>query len=384
MKTFSVFFGILLLIGSASNSAYAQKKGGLKGRISNVKGQLKELDKPKEKPKKEEEKPKGSGVTEAIYTPFQKENIGKILFIGKEKIDVDQVNETAADFITEVELGAPLSMRTYFKGGEYDANIDNRWLDVRYTVDGISFTNYDLTKYAYKLVESAPSRNTFGNFVKFENFMPINSITGVKIKHILTATLIAPRAQYWTSLTAPEDAFRFFLATKLKSYLVPGKSFTLKVELYKTSETSYLPSTDAGRVIGDVYATGEIKIKVTDLVKKTDNSFYRMFAEGLVDPAAADGAAKQIAAKFPSTVSKVHKVFFTDNDYKVLMGSNGVPINRVANAMVYYENPDGYFFVTLTKLTYQYQGSAYSNTPELMESAQSGVTFPVLGAAAGK
>ena len=109
MKTFSVFFGILLLIGSASNSAHAQKKGGIKGRIANVKGQLKELDKPKEKPKKEEEKPKGSGVTEAIFTPFQKENIGKILFIGKEKIDVDQVDETAADFITEVELGAPYS-----------------------------------------------------------------------------------------------------------------------------------------------------------------------------------------------------------------------------------------------------------------------------------
>jgi hypothetical protein len=384
MKTISIVLGILLLIGSASDSAFAQKKGGLKDRVAKVKGKIKELDKPKEKAK-ETPKETPKGVTEDVYTPFQKENIGKILFIGKEEVDVDQVNETAADFVTEVELGAPLCIRTYFKGGDYNQEKEgNMRLDVRYTVDGISFTNYDLTKYAYKLIESTPGQNTFGNFRKFENFMPINSITGIKIKNILTATLVAPRGQYWANLVAPEDAFRFFVATKLKSYMVPGKTFTLKVELYKTSENYYHPNRDAARVIGEVYAVGEIKIKVTDLLKKTDNVFYRMFTEGLVDKAAADGAAKQIATKFPSTVSKVHKVFFIDNDYRVTMGGGGVPINRIIKALVYFENPDGYFFVTETRLTYLYQGGAYSNTPELMEGGQSGITFPVVGAAAGK
>lgn len=367
IKTGVLLATILLLSNQHANAQFGKK---LKEALSG---------KPTTTETKNESSSSGTKTTDAVFTPFQKENLGKILFIGKEKVNVEQIDETAADFITEVELGKPLTMRTYLKGGSYNYESEGKMhLDVRYTVDGISFTNYDFTKYVYNFVESAPNRNTFGNFLKFENFMPINSIVGMKATHILTATLIAPQRQYWANLTAPEDAFRFFLSTKLKSYMTPGKTFTVKVELYKTDEITYKPSKDATRVIGEVYATGEIKMKVTDLIKNTDNTIYRMFTEGLVDKAAADGAAKQIALKFPSTVKKVHKVFFTDGDYKVTMGYQ-IPLNRSIEAWIYFENTEGHYFVTLTKLTYLYQGGGYSNTPELMSSGISGATFPVFG-----
>ncbi len=371
IKTISLVVTILLLSNQQANAQFGKKfKEAMTGKSS-------ESSKSSSSSTSTESK-----TSDAVFTPFQKENLGKILFIGKEQVDVDQINETAADFITEVELGKPLAMRTYLKGGSYNYEKEGSMsLDVRYTVDGISFTNYDFTKYVYNFVESAPGKNTFGNFLKFENFMPINSITGVKIQHIITPTLISPRGQYWASLTAPEDAFRFFIATKLKSYLTTGKTFTVKVELYKTNEITYKPSKDAARIVGDVYATGEIKIKVTDLIKKTDNSIYRMFTEGMVNKVVADATAKQIAYKFPSTVKKVHKVFFLDGDFKVTMGYQ-LPINRYIEAYVYFESPDGIFYCSKTKLTYLYQGGSYSNTPELMSGGIDAATFPVFGNAA--
>jgi hypothetical protein len=354
--------------------------------ITNADAQL--LKKIKNKIAGAQENTSGNNTASAADAPkssltdFQRSKLGKIVFFDKDQVDVDWTGESAADCITEIELGKPLCMRTYFDNGGWNVEKDGM-LDVRYTVDGQSFTGRDMRKYAYAQVEKVPSKNTFGRFVKFENgAYPVHAITGVKNKQMVTPTLVSPRGQYWQSLTNPEDALRLFLATKLKSKVVPGSTINLKVEFYKTKDAYYSKSSTP--VDGEVFATGEIKLKVTAAIKQANNCYYRMFAEGLQDKALADASAKQIETKFPTTVKKVHKVYFLDNDFLIKRDYNGNIVSRSIQGWVVFETHEGVFFNTKTEFIYQYNGSGYNSTPLDMNSCIQEATFPILGTAFGK
>jgi hypothetical protein len=284
--------------------------------------------------------------------------------------------------VKTVELGKPLSFKAYFDNGGWDSNKDG-YLDIRFTCNGETFTGYDLTKYAYDLVEKAPGQNTFGHMVKFETAYPINAPVMQKTKEWITLTLQAPRGLYWPQITRPEDAFRLFLATKLKNKLLYGTTLKMKVELYKTD----MPSYEKGKTpkVGEVYATGEINLKVTPSLKELNSAHYRLFSEGLVDKALSAATAKQVEAKFPTTVKKVHKVFFLDDDFVINRNGNGNIVSRTINGWVIFETQDGVYFNTKTALTYQYNGGGYSNTPLEMQSGLEDATFPIIsGHAIGK
>jgi hypothetical protein len=313
---------------------------------------------------------------ESKLTDFQRKNLNRIIFLNVDKVDTEWYGETEADNVTEIELGQPLIMRYYIDNGKWDYT-KNQYLDVRYTVDGISFTGREFVKYAYDIVEKAPSQNAFGHFVKFETAVNLEATMMQKNTELVNANLVSPRGAYIPYLMRAEDAFRFFLATKLKSKLKPGAVLNLKAEVYRTSEATYSPS--KASTIGEVYASGEIKLKVTNLYKQPNSLFNRFFSEGMVSQTHSDGAAKTIAAKFPTTVKKVHKVFFMDEDFKAIHHSvTGAILNGEIMAWVLFETQDGVLFNTKTKLTFPYNGSGFGTAPTLMESGIEEATFPVL------
>lgn len=350
----------------------------------NAQGKLGKMwNKMKEKSESNSSSSSSSSSTETAskpntFTEFQTTKLGKIIFFTKDRIDVDWSGETEADCATEVELGKPLVIRTY-KINSGDFAPDKQRIDIRFTVGDITMTGYEFTKYAYEIVELANRKQTFGNFMKYESSYPTTSVTGLKNTNLITPTLMAPKGQYWAQLTGPEDAFRFFVQTKLKHLLVPGKSFKLKIELFRANELFYAPSKT--QVPGEVYASGEITIKVTDNINKYANSIFRMGSEGLVDKEVSAATAKEIEKLHAAHVKKVHRVMFTDNDYKINKNpSTGITISRTIEAWVYYENLDGNRFVTLTKLTYMNDGgSEYRKTPDGVHSNVAGASFPVFG-----
>lgn len=365
---------IILAVAAISISSTNTEAQGKLGKMWN---------KMKEKSESSSSSSSSSKTNEKVSTPnnfteFQQSKLGQIIFFTKDRVDVDWSGETAADCATEVELGKPLVMRTYKKNsGDFESDKDR--IDIRFTVGDITMTGYEFTKYAYEIVELANRKQTFGNFMKYESSYPTTSVTGLKNTNLITPTLIAPKGQYWAQLTGPEDAFRFFVQTKLKHLLVPGKSFKLKIELFRASELFYAPSKT--QVPGEVYASGEITIKVTDNVNSLANNVFRMGSETLVDREVSIATAKEIEKVHAAHVKKVHKVMFTDNDYKVSKNpSTGITISRTIEAWVYYENLDGNRFVTLTKLTYMNDGgSNYSKTPDGIHSNVAGASFPVFG-----
>jgi hypothetical protein len=311
----------------------------------------------------------------STLTDFQRKNLNRIIFLSKDQIDTEWNGETEEDNVKEVELGQSLYMRFYIDNGGWNYEKD-KYLDVRYTVDGISFTGRDFVKYAYDIVEKAPSQNAFGHFVKFETANNLESTMMQKNRELVNVNLVSPRGAYIPYLMRGEDAFRYFLATKLKSKLKPGAVLNLKVEMYKTSEATYTPSKPS--TVGEVYASGEIKLKVTTLYKQPTSLFNRFFSEGKVSATHSDGAAKTIQAKFPTTVKKVHKVFFLDEDFKTIYHSvTGAITGGEIMAWVLFETHDGVFFNTKTKLTFPYNGSGFGTAPTLMESGIEEATFPV-------
>ncbi len=351
---------------------------------ANAQGKLGKMwNKMKEKSESNSSSSGSSSSTETAakpnnFTEFQQSKLGQIIFFTKDRIDVDWTGETAADCATEAELGKPLVMRTYIKNSNDFASGKDR-LDIRFTVGDITMTGFEFSKYAYDIVEKADRKQTFGNFWKYENSYPCNSITGAKNSTMITPTLMAPKGQYWAQLTGPEDCFRFFVQTKLKHLLVPGKSFKVKVELFRANEIFYAPSKT--QVPGEVYASGEINIKVTDHINQYANSIFRMGSEGLVDKEVSAATAKEIEKLHAVHVKKVHKVMFTDNDYKISKNpSTGITVSRTIEAWVYFENHDGNRFVTLTKLTYMNDGGAnFLKTPDGVHSNVAGASFPVFG-----
>jgi hypothetical protein len=315
-------------------------------------------------------------ANKSTLTEFQRKNLKRVIFMSKETIEPDWNGETEADNVSEIELGMPLNMKFYIDNGGWDYE-KNKYLDVRYIVDGISFTGRDFVKYAYNMVDKAPGRNTFGQFVKFETANNLESTMMQKSKEMVTANMVSPRGAYIPLLMRAEDTFRYFLATKLKSKLTPGSTLNLKVEIYHTSEATYSPSKPS--VDGEVYATGEIKLKVTNLYKQPDNLFNRFFSEGMVSAEHSEGAAKTIQSKFPTTVKKVHKVFFLDQDFATTNHPvTGLILSGSATAWVLFETHDGVLYNTKTKLTFPYNGSGFSKAPTLMESGLEEATFPVI------
>lgn len=318
----------------------------------------------------------GSEKKESTLTEFQRKNLGRVLFISKDVIDTEWNGETEADNLTEIELGQPFYLRYYIDNGGWDYSKD-QYLDIRFIAEGITFTGREFVKWAYDMVAKAPQQNTFGHMVKFETANNLESVMMQESKEMVTTNMVSPRGAYIPYLMRGEDTFRFFLQTKLKAKLKPGSTINLRVEIYRTSEATYSPSKPS--VAGEVYASGEIKLKVTDLYKKPDGLFNRFFSEGMVSPTHADGAAKTIAQKFPTTVKKVHKVFFLDSDFTPSYNSlTGAIISGSAVAWVLFETPDGVLLNTKTRLTFPYNGSGYGVAPTLMESGLEEATFPVL------
>lgn len=318
----------------------------------------------------------GSEKKESTLTEFQRKNLGRVLFISKDVIDTEWNGETEADNLTEIELGQPFYLRYYIDNGGWDYSKD-QYLDIRFIAEGITFTGREFVKWAYDMVAKAPQQNTFGHMVKFETANNLESVMMQESKEMVTTNMVSPRGAYIPYLMRGEDTFRFFLQTKLKAKLKPGSTINLRVEIYRTSEATYSPSKPS--VAGEVYASGEIKLKVTDLYKKPDGLFNRFFSEGMVSPTHADGAAKTIAQKFPTTVKKVHKVFFLDSDFTPTYNSlTGAIISGSAVAWVLFETPDGVLLNTKTRLTFPYNGNGYGVAPTLMESGLEEATFPVL------
>ena len=318
----------------------------------------------------------GSEKKESTLTEFQRKNLGRVLFISKDVIDTEWNGETEADNLTEIELGQPFYLRYYIDNGGWDYSKD-QYLDIRFIAEGITFTGREFVKWAYDMVAKAPQQNTFGHMVKFETANNLESVMMQESKEMVTTNMVSPRGAYIPYLMRGEDTYRFFLQTKLKAKLKPGSTINLRVEIYRTSEATYSPSKPS--VAGEVYASGEIKLKVTDLYKKPDGLFNRFFSEGMVSPTHADGAAKTIAQKFPTTVKKVHKVFFLDSDFTPSYNSlTGAIISGSAVAWVLFETPDGVLLNTKTRLTFPYNGSGYGVAPTLMESGLEEATFPVL------
>jgi hypothetical protein len=312
----------------------------------------------------------------STLTEFQRQNLGRVLFISKDVIDTEWNGETEADNLTEIELGQPFYLRYYIDNGGWDYSKD-QYLDIRFIAEGITFTGREFVKYAYDLVAKAPQQNTFGHFVKFETANNLESVMMQESQEMVTTNMVSPRGAYIPYLMRGEDTFRYFLQTKLKAKLKPGSTINLKVEIYRTSEATYSPSKPS--VAGEVYASGEIKLKVTNLYKQPDGLFNRFFSEGMVSPTHADGAAKTIAQKFPTSVKKVHKVFFLDSDFTPSYNSlTGAIISGSVVAWVLFETPDGVIFNTKTRLTFPYNGSGYGVAPTLMESGLEEATFPVL------
>lgn len=318
-------------------------------------------------------------AAKSTLTDFQRSKLKELVFLNKTELDPEWNGESESDCIKEIELGQPLSFKMYFDNGGWNYDKEDatgRYLDIRFICEGETYTGYDLTKYAYEKVEKAPGQNTFGHMVKFETASTLESVLFQKTKEWVTFTLQAPRGLYWPQITRAEDAFRMFLATKLKSKLQYGKTLKMRIEIYKTDQIGYSPSKTPK--VGEVYASGEINLKITPYLKQLNTPHYRFFAEGFVDKAMSEASAKQIEAKFPTTVKKVYKVTFLDNDFIINRNINGQIVSRSITGWALFETHDGICFNTKTTFTYPYNGSTYSNTPSLMDSGKEDATFPVL------
>ena len=312
---------------SFSSNVNAQRFKGLKDKVKALTAETKE-----ETPApKEEEK--------HVHNAWHAEHVGKIVFYGK-RIEKSSAGDNASGVVKEHVVGGPnpLSMRAYLDK-DFKAlcttECDN--MDIRYTIDGVSFTTRQLrqeNEAIYRRMASALSYYDYKTYA-------------------LGTNLISAAGYYQQDYTLQEDTYKILL-NKISAKLTPGASLLMKVEVLGEK---------SGATVDQVLAEGEITLKVTDESNTLQGPDCRCGKSGMDDKKLEEDVKEAFMFQFDG-VKKVHKVVLLERSFRQNYDDSYPVKNVIAKGMdanIIYEGDNGIMMMVKRYIFFNKEGADFSD-----------------------
>ncbi|WP_347372700.1 hypothetical protein [Aequorivita sp. Q41] len=277
-------------------------------------------------------------VDNHTHSAWHGENVGQVKFYGK-RMEKSSSGDSASGLVTEHVVGGPnpLSMRAYLDK-DFKAlctSCDN--MDIRYTIDGVSFTTRQLREEnpaIYTRMASALSYYDSKNYV-------------------LGSPLISATGYYQQDYTLQEDTFRILL-NKVSAKLIPGATIPMTVEVL--GESSKVTQQE-------VMAKGTINLKVTSQSNTLQGPDCRCGKQGMTDPKLVKDVKEAFMFQFDD-VKKVHDVVLLERSFRQNYDNSYPTKNVIAKGMdanIIYEGNNGIIMNIKRYIFFNKEGNGFSD-----------------------